>query len=37
MFKGYDKQTLREGVLGIVGLRNFEFGKKLRFVESFDK
>ena len=36
LFEGYDEQTLPERVLGTVRLRNVEFGKKLRFVESFD-
>ncbi len=37
LFKGYDKQTLQDQVLGIIRLRNVEFGQMLRFVESFDK
>jgi len=37
LFEGYDEQTLPERVLGTVRLRNVEFGKKLRFVESFDE
>ena len=37
LFEGYDEQTLPEQVLGTVRLRNAEFGKKLRFVESFDE
>ena len=37
LFEGYDEQTLPERVLGTVTLRNVEFGKKLRFVESFDE
>jgi hypothetical protein len=37
LFEGYDEQTLPELVLGATRLRNVEFGKKLRFVESFDE
>jgi len=36
LFEGYDDQTLPERVLGCVRLKNVEFGKKLRFVESVD-
>jgi len=36
LFEGYNEQTLPERVLGCVRLKNVEFGKKLRFVESVD-
>jgi hypothetical protein len=36
LFEGYNEQTLPERLLGTVRLKNVEFGKKLRFVESFD-
>ena len=36
LFEGYDEQTLPEKVMGTARSRNVEFGKKLRFVESFD-
>ncbi|KAL3804326.1 hypothetical protein HJC23_011254 [Cyclotella cryptica] len=34
LFEGYDASTLPERVLGCVRLKNVEFGKKLRFVNS---
>ena len=34
LFEGYNEQTLPESVLGTIRLKNVEFGKKLRFVES---
>eukprot|EP00571_Detonula_confervacea_P003365 CAMPEP_0172325374 /NCGR_PEP_ID=MMETSP1058-20130122/53837_1 /TAXON_ID=83371 /ORGANISM="Detonula confervacea, Strain CCMP 353" /LENGTH=1269 /DNA_ID=CAMNT_0013041897 /DNA_START=65 /DNA_END=3874 /DNA_ORIENTATION=- len=34
LFEGYNETTLPERVLGCVRLKNVEFGKKLRFVES---
>jgi hypothetical protein len=37
LFEGYNEETLPEQVLGTVRLKNVEFGKKLRFVESFDE
>lgn len=36
LFEGYNEQTLPERVLGCARLKNVEFGKKLRFVESVD-
>ena len=36
LFGGYDERTFMERVLGCVQLKNAEFGKKLRFVESVD-
>jgi len=36
LFEGYNERTLPERVLGCVRLKNAEFGKKLRFVESVD-
>lgn len=36
LFEGYNERTLPERVLGCVRLKNVEFGKKLRFVESAD-
>jgi hypothetical protein len=37
LFEGYNEQTLPERLLGTVRLKNVEFGKKLRFVESIDE
>ena len=34
LFEGYDESTLPERVLGCARLKNVEFGKKLRYVES---
>ena len=36
LFEGYNERTFPERVLGCVRLKNAEFGKKLRFVESVD-
>ena len=36
MFEGYNEQTLPERVMGCVRLKNVEFGKKMRFVESLN-
>jgi hypothetical protein len=37
LFEGYGEETLPERVLGCARLKNVEFGKKLRFVESVDE
>jgi hypothetical protein len=37
LFEGHSEQTLPERVLGCVRLKNAEFGKRLRFVESVDE
>lgn len=36
LFEGYNEDTLPERVLGCARLKNAEFGKQLRFVESVD-
>ena len=36
LFEGYNEETLPERILGTVTLKNVEFGKKMRFVESID-
>ena len=36
LFEGYNEETLPERILGTVTLKNVEFGKKMRFVESMD-
>ena len=37
LFEGYNETTLPERVLGCARLKNVEFGKKLRFVESAEE
>ena len=36
LFEGYNEETLPERILGTVTLKNVEFGKNMRFVESMD-